>query len=94
MEGALHRHPTVAEAGVFSIPDERLGEAVGGAIQLKMGMQADAEELTAFLKGQIAGLKFQPNTGSTKAPCLAAPPIKPTAACSKHNVLPADGECF
>ncbi|HBS16116.1 MAG TPA: long-chain fatty acid--CoA ligase, partial [Alcanivorax sp.] len=29
VEGALHRHPDVAEAGVFPIPDERLGEIVG-----------------------------------------------------------------
>jgi long-chain acyl-CoA synthetase len=58
VEGALHRHPAVAEAGVFSIPDERLGEAVGAGIQLKKGTQVDAAELTAFLKDHIAGFKI------------------------------------
>jgi long-chain acyl-CoA synthetase len=38
VEGAIHRHPAVAEAGVFPIPDQRLGEVVGAGIQLKKGM--------------------------------------------------------
>ena len=58
VEGAIHRHPAVAEAGVFPIPDQRLGEVVGAGIQLKKGMQVDAEELTAFLKDHIAGFKI------------------------------------
>ncbi|MEM7602668.1 MAG: hypothetical protein AAF357_14780, partial [Verrucomicrobiota bacterium] len=29
VEAAIHRHPYVHEAGVFSVPDMRLGEAVG-----------------------------------------------------------------
>ncbi len=57
VEGALHRHPAVAEAAVFSIPDERLGEAVGAGVQVRPGMQVSASQLTAFLKDHIAEYK-------------------------------------
>jgi len=58
VEGALHRHPAVLEAGVFSVPDERLGEVVGAGIQLNPGMEANAEELSAFLSDHIAKYKI------------------------------------
>ena len=32
VEAAIYEHPSVAEAAVFAVPDERLGEAVGVAI--------------------------------------------------------------
>lgn len=57
VEGALYRHPAVAEAAVFGIPDERLGETVGVAIQLKAGVRLDADALTAFLAGHLARFK-------------------------------------
>ncbi|MEL6946308.1 MAG: AMP-binding protein [Pseudomonadota bacterium] len=58
VEGALHRHPAVLEAGVFSVPDERLGEVVGAGVQLKPGETAKAEELSAFLMDYIAKFKI------------------------------------
>lgn len=58
VEGALHRHPTVAEACVFSVPHDRLGEVVGAGIQLKPGAIADKEELCAFLADHIAKFKI------------------------------------
>ncbi len=58
VEGALHRHPAVAEAGVFSVPDERLGEVVGAGIQVKPGKMVTAEELTEFLSDHIAKFKI------------------------------------
>lgn len=58
VEGALHRHPDVAEAGVFPIPDERLGETVGAAVLLKPGASLDQTELTDFLAGHLARFKI------------------------------------
>ena len=58
VEGALHRHPAVLEAGVFSVPHDRLGEVVGAGIQLRPGQQVDGPELTAFLKDHIAAYKI------------------------------------
>ncbi|QIE54010.1 acyl--CoA ligase [Pikeienuella piscinae] len=55
VEGALHRHPSVLEAAVFPIPDERLGEAVGAALSI-VG-QVTSAELSAFLGDVLAPFK-------------------------------------
>ena len=57
VEGALHRHPCVAEACVFSVPDERLGEIVGAGIQIKLGHETTASDLQSFLTDHIAKFK-------------------------------------
>ena len=53
----MHRHPAVAEACVFSVPHDRLGEVVGAAVQLRPGQTADEEDLKAFLRHHIAKFK-------------------------------------
>ncbi|MFK7753830.1 MAG: class I adenylate-forming enzyme family protein [Sedimentitalea sp.] len=58
VEGALHRHPDVAEACAFSVPHDRLGEVVGAAVQLKSGTTLDANTLREFLTGHIARFKI------------------------------------
>lgn len=58
VEAAIHRHPAVAEACVFSMPDERLGEVVGAGVQLRTGMDLDTDALATFLEGQIAKFKI------------------------------------
>ncbi len=58
VEGALHRHPDVAEAGVFPIPDARLGEIVGAGVQLKPGASVDESALKDFLAGHLARFKI------------------------------------
>ncbi|MFP1680485.1 class I adenylate-forming enzyme family protein [Alloalcanivorax sp. C16-2] len=58
VEGALHHHPAVAEAGVFPVPDERLGEAVGAAVYPRAGAAVDVAELTAFLADHLARFKI------------------------------------
>ncbi|MGM0583402.1 MAG: class I adenylate-forming enzyme family protein [Pseudomonadota bacterium] len=58
VEGALHRHPAVAEAGAFPVPHPRLGETVGAGVTLRPGAQADAAELQAFLREHIAHFKI------------------------------------
>ncbi len=58
VEGALHRHPDVAEAGVFPIPDERLGEIVGAGVHLKPGASVDEAALKEFLAGHLARFKI------------------------------------
>ncbi|MFT5798069.1 MAG: long-chain acyl-CoA synthetase [Candidatus Azotimanducaceae bacterium] len=57
VEGALHRHPSVAEACVFSVPDDRLGEIVGAGIQIKLGHETTASDLQSFLTDHIAKFK-------------------------------------
>jgi acyl-CoA synthetase (AMP-forming)/AMP-acid ligase II len=58
VEGALHRHPDVLEAAAFSVPDERLGEAVGTAIQLKSGVRMTRADMATFLDGHLAKFKI------------------------------------
>jgi acyl-CoA synthetase (AMP-forming)/AMP-acid ligase II len=58
VEAAIHRHSDVLEAGVFSVPDARLGEAVGASIQLREGAEITEAELRDFLIGVLAPFKI------------------------------------
>jgi acyl-CoA synthetase (AMP-forming)/AMP-acid ligase II len=58
VEGALHRHPDVLEAAAFSVPDDRLGEIVGAAVQLRDGCTMTRDEMTGFLDGHLAHFKI------------------------------------
>ena len=54
VEAALYRHPAVAEACVFGVPDERLGEEVAAAVVLHPGEQADGAALRSHLAEVLA----------------------------------------
>lgn len=58
VEGALHRHPAVAEACAFSVPHDRLGEVVGAGVQLRPGMSATVDEIQSYLADHIARFKI------------------------------------
>ncbi len=58
VEGALHRHPDVLEAAAFSVPDARLGETVGAAVQLQEGATLTREDMAAFLQTHLAPFKI------------------------------------
>ncbi|CAN5844645.1 class I adenylate-forming enzyme family protein [soil metagenome] len=47
VEATAYRHPAVAEACVFGVPDDRLGEEVGAAVLLRPGHTLTADELRA-----------------------------------------------
>jgi acyl-CoA synthetase (AMP-forming)/AMP-acid ligase II len=58
VEGALYRHPDVAEACVFSMPHARLGEVVGAAVQLTPGASLNSTQLSDFLSEHLARFKI------------------------------------
>ena len=58
VEEVLYEHPAVQEAAVVAVPDEALGEEVGAAVVLCAGAEADAEELKAYVKQQLAAYKY------------------------------------
>ena len=58
VEAALHRHPAVAEACVFSLPDQRLGEVVGAGVQIHANQKASQQDLIGFLEKHIARFKL------------------------------------
>jgi len=58
VEEVLYEHPAVREAAVVGVPHEELGEEVGAAVALKEGQSVEAEELSAFVKDQLAAYKY------------------------------------
>jgi len=58
VESALFEHPAVAEAAVFGVPDERLGEEVGAAAVIRPGASLSAEELRTWCGERLAKFKI------------------------------------
>lgn len=57
VEAALYAHPAVAEACVFGLPDERLGEIPGAVVHMKTDAHVSDEALRFFLGEQLAAFK-------------------------------------
>ena len=57
VEAAIYEHPAVAEACVFGLPDERLGEVPGAVVYCHPGQTLGADDLCAFLKAHLAAFK-------------------------------------
>jgi acyl carrier protein len=55
VEGVLGEHPAVAEAAVFGLPHDVLGQDVAAAVVLRGG--ADERELQAFVRERLAEYK-------------------------------------
>lgn len=53
VENALGQHPAVHECTVFGIPDDKWGEAVHAAVQLRPGQQATGAELIGFVRERL-----------------------------------------
>jgi long-chain acyl-CoA synthetase len=54
VEAALYEHSAVAEAIVFGLPDERLGEVPGAVVHLHLGSTATEDDLRAHVKSKLA----------------------------------------
>jgi len=57
VEQVLYQHPSVSEACVFAVPDEKWGEAVTAAVALKPHKKASEEDLIDFCKDRLASYK-------------------------------------
>jgi acyl-CoA synthetase (AMP-forming)/AMP-acid ligase II len=58
VETVLFRHPAVAEAAVFSVPDDKLGEEVGAAVYPAEGATVSAQELREFCRDHLSAYKI------------------------------------
>ena len=57
IEGVLHAHPAVLDAGVFGVPNEEWGEQVHAVVQLKQGESATQDELETHCRQTLSGYK-------------------------------------
>ena len=53
----LKLHPSVADAAVVGVPDERFGEAITALVEPNPGATVDEAELIAHVKEQLAAFK-------------------------------------
>jgi len=58
IEAAIYEHPSVREASVFGVPDERLGEKLATRISLNPGAELTESDLSSFLAEKIAKFKI------------------------------------
>jgi fatty-acyl-CoA synthase len=61
VEEALKTHPTVRDAVVVGIPDERFGETICGVVEPADGATIDSAELRAHVAAQLAAYKAPRN---------------------------------
>ncbi|MCS6987642.1 MAG: acyl--CoA ligase [Sphingomonadaceae bacterium] len=57
VEAAIYAHPAVAEASVFGLPDERLGEIVGAVVFPRPGERLEGEAIIQFVARDLAAFK-------------------------------------
>ncbi len=57
MEEVLKLHPAVADAVAVGIPDERFGQAVAAAVELRPGVAASADEIIEHVRARLAVYK-------------------------------------
>jgi fatty-acyl-CoA synthase len=61
VEDALFAHPSVSQAAVIGVPDDKWGEAVQGFVVLHKGQDTDPGELIAFVK-ELKGSVMAPKS--------------------------------
>ena len=57
VEAALVAHPAIHECVVFGLPDEKWGEAVHVAVELRENAVASADDIIAFAKQQVGSVQ-------------------------------------
>jgi acyl-coenzyme A synthetase/AMP-(fatty) acid ligase len=72
VEEALKRHPSVEDALVVGLPDEKWGQAVTGVVRLSDGATLDEDALRAHVRKSLAGYKTPKRIIATEAPIRAA----------------------
>ena len=75
VEADLEEHPSIAEAAVVGLPDERLGESVAAAVRIEPGATFDEDAIRTFCEQRMSDYKIPstflvvedfPRTGTEK----------------------------
>ncbi|MGI4878898.1 MAG: class I adenylate-forming enzyme family protein, partial [Janthinobacterium lividum] len=94
VESALYAHPAVAEASVFGLPDDRLGEIVGAVIYARPGAALEAEALLQFVGRHLAAYKVPAQMwfSSEPLPKLGSAKIDKVALRARYQTRYGAGE--
>ena len=57
MQEVLKTHPSVLDAAVVGLPDERFGEAITALVEARPGQSIDAQTLIAHVRSTLAPYK-------------------------------------
>jgi acyl-CoA synthetase (AMP-forming)/AMP-acid ligase II len=57
VEAVVSSHPAVQDCAVIGVPDDKWGEAVVGFVERKAGASASAEEILAYCRPRLGGVK-------------------------------------
>jgi long-chain acyl-CoA synthetase len=87
IEEVLYEHPDVVEAAVVGIPHDELGEEVGAAVALRDGATTTAQQLSEFVKDQVAAYKYP-----RRVWFVDDLPKGPTGKILKREIEPPDSE--
>ena len=58
IDEVLARHPAVAEAAAYPVPDERLGEEIAALVVLRPGAEATVQQLRRFCAARLSAHKL------------------------------------
>ncbi|XP_029456489.1 acyl-CoA synthetase family member 2, mitochondrial-like [Rhinatrema bivittatum] len=58
IEQFLHTHPSIQEAQVIGVKDQKMGEEICACIRLRADLDCTAEDIKAFCKGKISHFKI------------------------------------
>jgi long-chain acyl-CoA synthetase len=58
VEEVLYEHPKIREAAVVGVPHDEWGEEIGAAVVLHEGEELPPEEISTYVKEQIAAYKY------------------------------------
>ncbi|MFI0356019.1 class I adenylate-forming enzyme family protein [Actinomadura sp. 9N407] len=81
IEAVLARHPAVALAAVFGVPDPDAGERPVAAVELRPGASAGEAELIAFCAERLARYKWP-----SRVEFVAALPVNPMGKIEKRRL--------
>ncbi len=89
VEAAIYQHPAIAEAAVFGLPDERLGEVPGAVVHFHDGQGLDELVLQDFLREHIAAFKVPARiwTADDPLPRLGTEKIDKVGLKAKYRAL-------